>query len=138
MGAVGSKVGAGALIVLMVVCSLMLWIGIPLGWLWIGSMVVNTTQPSMGPYMLVAGGIVASVIVDALIISRLNQAYQRVTNSEGKVRIPLPWLRSMRGERSPGRPTSVLDVIMVGTVVLAATAAAIWFFAFAGSSLPGS
>jgi len=135
---VGSKLGAGALIVLMIVCALMLWIGIPLGWLWIGSMMVDTTQPSMGPYMLVAVGILASVIADALLISRLNQAYQRVTASEGKVRIPLPWMRSMRGERTSGRPTSVLDVIMVGTVVVAATAAAIWFFLFAGSPLPGA
>jgi hypothetical protein len=100
-------------------------------------MVVNTTQPSMGPYMLVAVGILGSVIVDAIVISRLNRAYQRVTHSEGKIRIPLPWLRSMRGERTSGRPTSVLDVIMVGTVVVAATVAAVWFFLFAGSSLPG-
>lgn len=133
----GSKLGAGALIILMIFCAFMLWIGIPVGWLWIGSMVVDTTQPSMGPYMLVAVGILASVIVDAIVISRLNQAYQRVTHSEGKVRIPLPWLRSMRGERTSGRPTGVLDVIMVGTVVIAATAAGIWFFLFAGSSLPG-
>lgn len=132
----GAKLGGGVLIALMIFCALMLWVGIPVGWLWIGSMVVDTTQPSMGPYMLVAVGILGSVIVDAILISRLNQAYQRVTRSEGTVRIPLPWLRSMRGERSAGRPTSVLDVIMVGTVVIAATAAGIWFFLFAGSSLP--
>lgn len=137
MRRIASRLGATGLILLMIFCSLMLWAGIPVLWLFIGSRVVDSTQPSMGPYMLVAVGILASVIIDALIISRLNQTYQRITHSEGKVRIPLPWLRSMRGERSSGRPTSVLDVILVGTVALAAIAAAVWFFAFAGSSLPG-
>ena len=36
------------------------------------------------------------------------------------MRVQLPWLRSMRGEREPARATGVLDVIMVGTVAIAA------------------
>jgi hypothetical protein len=129
---------ATVLILLMIFFSLMLWIGIPLGWLFIGSQLVSTTQPSMGPYMVVGIGIVASVIVDAMVLSRLHQAYQKVRGgeTEAKVRIPLPWLRSMRGERTSGRPTSVLDVIMVGSVALAAVAAAIWFFLFASAPMP--
>ena len=125
------------LIVLMVFCSMMLWVGIPLGWLYIGSQAVDTTQPSMGPYMLVGVGILVSVIIDAAIISRLNRAYQRVTKSEGTVRIQLPWMRSLRGERDSGRPTSVLDIIMVGTVALAALVGTVWFFFFAHPTPPG-
>ena len=87
--------------------------------------------------MLVAGGIAVSVIVDAVILSRLNRAYQRVTKSEGKVQLQFAWLRSMRGERTSGRPTTVLDIVMIGTVATAAVAAGIWFFVFAGPSLPG-
>jgi hypothetical protein len=127
---------ATILILLMIFFSLMLWIGIPLVWLFIGSQLVSTTQPSMGPYMLVGVGIVASVIVDAILLSRLHQAYQRVKGGEAKVRIPLPWLRSMRGERTSGRPTSVLDIIMVGSVALAALAATLWFFLLAGDPTP--
>jgi hypothetical protein len=127
---------ATVLIVLMVFLSLMLWIGIPLGWLYIGSQMVNTTQPSMGPYMVVGIGIVASVIVDAILLSRLHHAYERVKGDDAKVRVPLPWLRSMRGERSSGRPTSVLDIIMVGTVAMAAIAATLWFFLLAGDPTP--
>jgi hypothetical protein len=44
----------------------------------------------------------------------------------------------MRGERDTPRPRSVLDVVMIASVTLALIAFAIWFFAFAGSSLPGS
>ena len=138
MSGILSKLGATAIILAMIFCAMMLWIGIPLGWLFIGSQVVDTTQPSMGPYMLVAVGIIGSVIVDALILSRLNRAYQQVTGSEGTVNIQMPWMRSMRGERESGRPTGVLDVIMVATVVIAAICFGLWFWVFAGSSLPGA
>lgn len=137
MGGILTKLGATALVLLMVFFAMMLWIGIPLGWLYIGSQVASTSQPSAGPYMLVGVGIVVSVIVDALILSRLNRAYQRVTKSQGTVRLQFAWLRSLRGERSSGRPTSVLDIVMVGTVAVAALAAGVWFLVFAGSSLPG-
>jgi hypothetical protein len=137
VGGILAKLGATGLVVLMVFFAMMLWLGIPLGWLYIGSQVAGSTQPSGGPYMLVAIGIVVSVIVDALILSRLNRAYQRITKSEGKVRIQLAWLRSLRGERTSGRPTTVLDIVMIGTVTVAAVAAAVWFLVFAGSSLPG-
>ena len=106
-------------------------------WLYIGSQMVDSTQPSMGPYMVVGLGIVVSVVLDAMLISRLNRAYQRVTGTDGTVRVQLAWLRSLRGEREPGRPTGVLDIIMVATVAVAATCAGVWFFFFAGSSLPG-
>jgi hypothetical protein len=137
MGGVLSKLGASVLVVLMIVCSLMLWVGIPLAWLYIGSQMVSTTQPSMGPYMVVGVGILVSVILDAMLISRLNRSYQRLTGTDGKIRVQLPWLRSMRAERNAGWPIGVLEVIMVGTVTLAAAAAGIWFFFFAGSSIPG-
>ncbi len=42
----------------------------------------------------------------------------------------------MRGERSSPRPATVLDVVMVSSVLVALLAIAVWFFAFAGSSLP--
>jgi len=131
-----AKLGATVLVLLMIVCAMMLWVGIPVGWLFIGSQLVDSSQPSMGPYMVVGIGILASVIVDAMLLSRLNRAYQRVTGTGGTVRLQMPWHRSMRGEREPARETSVLDIIMVGTVVLAGMAAVVWFFLFAGSSLP--
>jgi hypothetical protein len=137
MTRIGSKALAAVIVVLMAVAAMFLWVGIPLGWLWIGSQLVDSSQPSMGPYMVVVVGIIASVVVDALIISRLNRQYERVTGSSGQVRVQLPWLKSMRGEREGPREFSVLDVVMVGTVTLAALTAGVWFFFFAGSSLPG-
>jgi len=137
VGGILIKLGATGIVVLMIFFAMMLWIGIPLGWLYIGSQVASSTQPSAGPYMLVAVGIVVSVIVDALILSRLNRVYQRITGSQGEVRIQFAWLRSLRGERTSRRPTTVLDIVMIGTVTVAAVAAGVWFLLFAGSPLPG-
>ncbi|MGI8511548.1 MAG: hypothetical protein ACR2NH_02865 [Solirubrobacteraceae bacterium] len=134
---VKNKTTAMLLIGLMTFAALMLWIGIPLGWLYIGSLLVDSSQPSMGPYMVVVVGIVATVVADAMLISRLNRYYQRVTQTDGHVRVRLPWMRSMRGERDSGRETTVLDVILIGSVALAALTAGLWFFLLAGSSLPG-
>jgi len=136
LAGLSKKAAAAVLIVLMSVAALFLWVGIPLGWLWIGSQLVDSSQPSMGPYMVVAVGIVASVVVDAVILSRLNRTYQRVTDSDGGVRLQLPWMKSMRGERESGRQTTVLDIILVGSVTLAGLTMFLWWIFLAGSPLP--
>ena len=136
LAGLSKKAAAAFLIVAMSVAALFLWVGIPIGWLWIGSQLVSSSQPSMGPYAVVAIGIIASVVIDAMILSRLNRTYQRVTGTDGQVRLQLPWMKSMRGERDSGRPRSVLDVVMVWSVALALLCFGVWFFAFAGSSLP--
>jgi hypothetical protein len=52
--------------------------------------------------------------------------------------VQLPWMKSMRGEREEPRGISVLDAILIASVTLAGLAFGLWFFVFAGSSLPGS
>ncbi len=44
----------------------------------------------------------------------------------------------MRGERRVDRRNGVLDTVMIISVALAGVAFAIWFFGFAGSSLPSA
>jgi len=46
-------------------------------------------------------------------------------------------MRSMRGERSSTRKRGVLDTVMIVSVGFALALFGIWFFGFAGSSLPG-
>jgi hypothetical protein len=137
MAGLSRKAAATFLVVAMAVAAMTLWVGIPLGWLWIGSQLVDSSQPSLGPYMVVVLGIIASVIADALLISRLNRKYQSVTGGSGHVRVQLPWLKSMRGEREQPRDMSVLDAILIGTVILAGLTAFLWFVLLAGSPLPG-
>ena len=125
------------LIGLMAVGSITLWLGIPIGWLWIGSQVQAETQsPGFTPYMLVLAGIVISIAVMAKILAVLNRTYKRVSGDDAVVRVRMPWHRSMRGEEDSRPPRSVLDVVMVISVSCAMLVFAVWFFLFAGSPLP--
>jgi hypothetical protein len=124
------------LIALMAVGSVLLWLGIPLAWLYLASRLVDSSQPSMGPYVLVLVGIPASMVVVGKLLSRLNRAYGQLTHTAPTGRARAAWLKSMRGERDSGRPRTVLDVVMVWSVAVALLCFAIWFFVFAGSSLP--
>ena len=47
-------------------------------------------------------------------------------------------MKSMRGDRERKRRRSVLDSVMIISVGVALLLFGIWFFAFAGSSLPGA
>src|SRR4051812_34403995 len=53
MRTLATKPIAVLLVFLMAVGSLVLWIGIPVGWVWVASRTVKTSQPSFGPYLLV-------------------------------------------------------------------------------------
>jgi hypothetical protein len=132
----GRSLVAALLVALMAIGSIVLWLGIPVGWLYLASRLVKSSQPSMGPYVLVLVGIPASMVVVGKLLSRLDRAYGRVTGTLSDARTRSPWMRSMRGERDSGRRRSVLDVVMVWSVALALLCFGVWFFAFAGSSLP--
>jgi hypothetical protein len=124
------------LIAVMAIGSVVLWIVVPVGWLWIGSQVQNSQNAGFGPYMLVLAGIIVSVAVITKGLSAVNRFYGRFSGQDDVVRVRMPWHRSMRGEDDHRPPRSVLDVVMVISVGIAAGAMGIWFFFFAGSSLP--
>jgi hypothetical protein len=134
--AVGRRLLAVLLIALMAIGSVLLWLGIPIGWLYLVSHLVSSSQPSMGPYVLVLVGIPASMVVVGKALSKLNRAYGQLTHTTTSRRMRTPWLKSMRGERESARPRTVLDVVMVWSMAVALVCFAIWFFVFAGSSLP--
>jgi hypothetical protein len=125
------------LIVLMALGSLVLWIGSPIGWLWIASQMQKDSQAAgFGPYVLVLVGIAVTAVVLAQLLSRLNRAYGVVSGEDEPVRVRMPWHRSMRGEQEGRAPRTVLDVVMVVSVSIGALAMTIWFFFLAGSPLP--
>jgi hypothetical protein len=125
------------LIGLMALGSLMLWIGSPIGWLWLASQMQKDSQAAgFGPYMVVLAGIVVTAVVLAKVLQRLNQVYGVVAGHDEPVRVVLPWHRGLRGEHEGRPPRTVLDVVMVISVAIGVVALTIWFFFFAGSSLP--
>jgi hypothetical protein len=133
---IGRRALAAVLIAVMAIGSILLWLGIPVGWLCLVSRLVKSSQPSMGPYVLLLVGIPASMVVVGKGLSALNRAYANLVGTAPTTRMRSSWMKSMRGERDGGRPRSVLDVVMVWSVALALLCFGVWFFAFAGSSLP--
>ena len=135
---VGRRLLAALLIALMAIGSILLWLGIPVGVLYVASRLVKSSQPSMGPYVMILIGIPLLMVIVGKLLSRLNRTYANVMGTARTERVTLPWHRSMRGERDAGHRTTVLDVVMIASVSLALLAFGVWFFVFAGSSLPGS
>jgi hypothetical protein len=126
------------LVALMVLGGLMLWFGNPVIWLWIGSQMSETQRASMGPYFVVALGILASTIGVSFGLARVHRVYQQVSGRVPMVRVRLPWMRSVRGEEDSRPEVTVLDVVVVSTAVLGIAAALFWFLFLAGSSLPAA
>src|SRR5881227_2591605 len=91
------------LILLMAVGSVFLWIGIPVGWLYLASHMVNTSQPTLGPYVLVIFAIPISMVIVGKLLFKLDNVYSNLTGTSAEVEFRAPWLKSLRAERSSGR-----------------------------------
>jgi hypothetical protein len=127
---------ASVIFVAMLIASLSLWTAIPLGWIYIGSQVSDTQFPSEGPYIVVAVGIIVTVTLDAMFIGWLNRLYTRVTGTNRLTPMRPTWLRSMRDSQTPVGTTTVVEAVLIGSVILALVAITVWFFLLAGSPLP--
>jgi hypothetical protein len=124
------------LIILMAIGSVILWIGIPIGWLYLASLMVDSSQPTLGPYILIIFGIPITMVIFGKLLFTLDRAFERVTGRRSETEFRAPWLKSMRGERTTSRRMTVLEGVMIASVSLALICFGAWFFLFAGSSLP--
>jgi hypothetical protein len=126
------------LILLMAVGSIAMWVVVPVGLVYLASQLQSGSNPSLGPYVVVIIGLPVGMVIIGKLLGRLDRYYHKVTGTERDVRVQVPWMRSMRGERESGRPFRMLNVVMVVSVGLAGICFGLWFFLLAGSSLPGS
>jgi hypothetical protein len=129
-------IAASAIFVAMLIAALSLWTLIPLAWIYIGSKVSTTQFPSTGPYVVVAVGIVFSIVVTGWLIARLNRLYMDVTGTNRLSPMRPTWLKSMRDTSPDAGNTTVVEAVLMGSVLLAGLALTIWFFLLAGSPLP--
>jgi hypothetical protein len=133
----GSRgLAAVLLIILMGIGSIAMWLVVPIGLVYLASQLQGGSPPSLGPYLVVILGLPIGMIVIGKLLGRLDRCYHKVTKTERDVRVQMPWMKSMRGERDSGRPFRMLNLVMVVSVTLAGICFGIWFFLFAGSSLP--
>jgi hypothetical protein len=127
---------AVALVLLMAIGSVLMWLGVPLGLIYLASQLADTPNPSLGPYLLVLIGLPLGMALIGKGLGALDRLHARITGIEIDEYRP-GWTRSLRGERTPVRRSGVLDRVMIVSVAIALVAFAVWFFGFAGSSLPG-
>jgi hypothetical protein len=124
----------GSLIALMALGSIAMWVLNPLLWLWITSRLQSSAgQAQMGPYLLLLAGVVLTAVVLAKALAALNRSYRGLLGREPVVRVIVPWRRSLRdarhgsGEHAGRAAVSVLDVVMVLSVLAAVVAFTIWY-----------
>ena len=126
---------AGIIFVVMLFAALSLWTAIPLSWIYIASKVSHTQFPSQGPYFVVAAGIILSVFLVAWLIGRLNRLYIQITGTNRLAPMRPTWLKSMRDTSSAAGTTTVVEAVLMGSVMLALLCLTVWFFLLAGSPI---
>jgi hypothetical protein len=126
---------AVALVLAMALGSVVLWIGIPAAWILLAAQVSQTGRPTLAPLLMVFLGAPLTMLPVARALGALDRRHQRLVGVQDERRRPAPWYQSMRDADRTG-PQSMLATVMVISVALAFAALAIWFFFFAGSSLP--
>jgi hypothetical protein len=126
----------GVVFLAMLLAAFALWTAIPLSWVYIASKLSHTQFPSGGPYAVVAVGIITSVLFVAWLIGRLNDLYIRITGTNRLTPIRPTWLKSMRDTGGPQNSVTVVEAVLMGSVMLAALALTVWFFLLAGSPIP--
>jgi len=124
------------LVLLMGLGSIIMWLGIPLGLIYAASKVADSSAPSLGPYLLVFIGLPIGMALMAKVLGYLDRVHQSYTRTGDDRPQQAPWMRSMRGDRGSTRKRGVLDTVMIVSVGFALLLFGIWFFGFAGSSLP--
>lgn len=126
--AVTARLAAVSLAALIFVGSLILWIGIPVAWVWGASQLV-TRYPIV--YAAALLGCPATMVLWGWVLHRLNVVYLRVSAAEPPPPSRSPWLKSLSSERRRYARGSVLEISMMISVVAAVLSMAIWFFFFA-------
>ncbi len=123
------------LVALMALGSVVMWLGVPLGLIYVASQLADGPEPSLGPYLLVILGLPVGMAVIGKCLGALDRAHTRLTGAQTDQYRP-GWTKSMRAERQTTRRGGVLDRVMIISVGVALVLFAVWFFGFAGSSLP--
>ncbi len=123
------------------VCSINLWTGAPLFAIWVGSKVQGSFNSlSMTAVFAVIAILAITVFALGYLLTVINNKYDELTGRPAVARQTSPWLRSMRDERDDAvqRKYGIggIERVVVLCAVAGVLAFEVWFFFFAGSSLP--
>ncbi len=114
------KNGTGAILVVLImfIGSLVLWVGTPLFWLWVGSQIQGATESLGAALGAMFIGVVLTITLLASLLAKLSEVYRANCLA--------------RGQNDPGHV--VLEAVLVVSAGLTLTVFVIWFFFFAGTS----
>lgn len=108
---------SGVLVLLMMLgAGLVLWIGVPLGWLYVGSLVQGETGSVGTAIVVMLVGVVVSIVAVIPMLGWLNRKHLE--------------LRAARGLNTHGQ--TALEAVMTVSVLIAVLAFVVWFFVIAG------
>lgn len=130
------SIAAAFVFLAMLLAAFSLWTAIPLSWVYIASKLSQTQFPAGGPYAVVVIGILLTFLVVAWLIGRLNNLYIRLTGTNRLAPIRPTWLKSMRDTAPLTGSITVVEAVLMGSVLLAGLALTVWFFLLAGSPIP--
>ena len=120
----------------MAVGSVVMWIGVPLGLIYLASQIADSSRPSRGPYLLVLIGLPIGMAIVGKCLGT-STACTGASPAASTSRRRATWLRSMRARahRDAPRRRARQGDDRVGRRSRSSLFA-VWFFGFAGSSLP--
>jgi len=111
------RLGSSVLVVLMVLACVLLWIGVPVGWLWIGSQIQAATDNLGAAVGTMLFGAIVTIVLMMPVLSGLSNAYRRS--------------RVARGLEDTGH--FALETVLVLTAGVAVVAFCGWFFFLSGA-----
>ena len=114
---VRTGLAAVLVVLIMVIGSLVLWLGTPLLWLWIGSQIQASTSSLGAAIGATFLGAVLTIVLVAAVLARLSNFYRANCVA--------------RGMRDPGH--FVLEMVLVVSAGLSIVAFAVWFFFLSGA-----
>lgn len=109
---------AALMLAMMFVGSLVLWVGLPLGCLYVGSAVQDATDSVGVALLAMAAGVVVGIVAIVPLLGFLNRKHMEV--------------RAARGLDTYGQ--APLEGVLVVSAALAVVAFVVWFFFFAGTA----
>ena len=117
-GLLRNGLGAMLVVLIMFVGSLVLWVGTPLLWLWVGSQIQGATE-SLGTALgAMFVGVILTITVIASVLAKLSDVYRSNCLA--------------RGQSDPGHV--VLEAVLVISAGLTLIVFVVWFFFLAGAS----
>jgi hypothetical protein len=114
------RTGTGAVLVVLImfIGSLVLWIGTPLLWLWIGSQIQGATSSIGAALGTMFFGVLVTIAILASVLAKLSNVYRANCRA--------------RGLSDPGH--FVLESVLVVSAGFTLVVFVVWFFFFAGAS----